>query len=606
MALGGYANKVARINLDTGAIAYEPINEEDARKYVGGRGLGVKLLFDNGPKVEALSPDNILCVMVGPLTGTQAPMNGRLCVVTKSPLTGTCTDSHMGGWTGAKLKWAGFDGLVFKGKAAKPTYAVVQNGAVTLHDASALWGKGVHETIAAMKQQYGDDAAVMSIGPAGENLVRLASWINDDNRASGRGGTGAVGGSKNLKCIVIKGAQAKAPKPAVPEAFQAARKAMLDKIRDVPTTDPKKGDLHINGTNVLMNMANEIGGLPTRNAQRTDFAKADAIGGESVAGSILVGRPACYVCPIACKKEVQVTDGKYAGLHMESLEYESAWAFGAMCDNGDVKAIAALIDRCNEYGLDTIEAGNALAVTMEATEKKLVKGKGLAWGDTDGMMDMLTKIATRRRGLGADLAEGPARAAAKWGAPEISMSVKGQSIAAYDPRGIKGMGIGYATSNRGACHLRGYTPAAEVVHWVLGENTSADPLEWKGKGTLVGVFQNVYGFTDSADVCKFSTFAVPLSTFASLYSSVTGVPLDADGLLKIGERVYNLERYYNNLNGFREGSDTLPERFLKEKGTGAASNSVCELDKMLAEYYAFRGWRDGVPSEAKLIELGIL
>jgi aldehyde:ferredoxin oxidoreductase len=352
-----------------------------------------------------------------------------------------------------------------------------------------------------------------------------------------------------------------------------------------------------------MNMANEIGGLPSRNAQRSDFAQADAIGGETVAKTILVGHPACYACPIACKKEVKVTDGKYAGLHMESVEYEPAWAFGAMCDNGDVKAIAAMIDRCNEYGLDAIEAGNALAMTMEATEKGLVKG--LAWGDTDAMMGLLRKIAFRE-GLGADLAEGPARAAQKWGAPEISMSVKGQSIPAYDPRGIQGMGLGYATSNRGACHLRGYTPAAEVVHWVLGENTAADPLEWKGKGQLLAIFQNVYGFTDSIDVCKFSTFALPLDVFAGLYSGVTGAKLDANGLLKIGERVYNLERYYNNINGFREGSDTLPQRFLKEKGTGAASNSVCELDKMLEEYYAFRGWRSGVVTESKLIELGII
>jgi aldehyde:ferredoxin oxidoreductase len=186
------------------------------------------------------------------------------------------------------------------------------------------------------------------------------------------------------------------------------------------------------------------------------------------------------------------------------------------------------------------------------------------------------------------------------------MSVKGQSIPAYDPRGMKGMGIGYATSNRGACHLRGYTPAAEVVHWVLGEESVADPLEWRGKGELAAIFQNVYGFTDSADVCKFGTFAIPLDVYASLYSGMTGVDLDAGGLVQIGERVYNLERYYNNLNGFREGSDTLPRRFLEEPGTGAASQSVCELDEMLAEYYAFRGWEDGVVPESKLQELGIL
>ncbi|MFO7918744.1 MAG: aldehyde ferredoxin oxidoreductase family protein [Anaerolineae bacterium] len=603
MVLGGYADRIARIDLGTGGIEYESIDEEEALKYVGGRGLGVKFLFDNGPDVEPLSSDNILCVMVGPLTGTQAPMSGRICVVTKSPLTGTCTDSHMGGWISAKLKWAGFDGIVFKGKAAEPTYAYVEDGTVSLHDASDLWGKGIQETIALMRERHGEDVGVMSIGPAGENLVRFAGWINADARASGRGGTGAVAGSKNLKCIVVKGERANMPQPADAEALREAVRAASTKIREVPTTQPNEGDLHVYGTNVLMNLANEIGALPARNAQRSDFSQADAIGGETVAEEILVDRPACYNCPIACKKEVKITEGEHAGLHMESFEYESAWAFGAMCDNDDVNAIAALIDRCNDLGLDTIEAGNALSMTMEATEKGLVDG--LAWGDTEAMMEMVRKIAFRE-GLGDELAEGPAQAAEKWGAPEISMSAKGQSIPAYDPRGLKGMGIGFATSNRGACHLRGYTPAAEVVNWVLGEEMVVDPMAWEGKGELLATFQNVYGFTDSADVCKFSTFAVPLDVFAGLYAGVTGVELDADGLLEIGERIYNLERYYNNLNGFREGSDTLPPRFLEEPGTGAASESVCELDEMLEEYYACRGWEEGVVPEEKLRELDIL
>jgi aldehyde:ferredoxin oxidoreductase len=603
MTLGGYANRIARIDLGTGAVAYEALDEQDVRNYVGGRGLGIKYLFDNGPEVEPLSPDNILCMMVGPLTGTRAYMNGRLSVVTKSPLTGTCADSHVGGWTGAKLKWAGFDGLVFKGKAPNPTYAYVEEGTVTLHDASDLWGKGVHETVEIVRDRHGEDVAVMSIGPAGENQVRLACWVNADDRAAGRNGTGAVGGAKNLKCVVIRGSRADMPQPARPEAFKEANAAVLAKLKEVPTTRPVEGDLHVHGTNVLMNMANEIGALPTRNAQRSDFAQADAIGGETVADTILVNHPSCFNCPVGCKKEVEITEGQYAGMRMESVEYESAWAFGAMCDCDDISAIAAMIDRCNDMGLDTIECGNALAVAMEATEKGLI-GE-LDWGDTEAMMVTIAEIAARE-GIGADLAEGPARAAAKWGAPEISMSVKGQSIPAYDPRGMKGMGIGYATSNRGACHLRGYTPAAEVVHWVLGEETVADPLEWKGKGELAAIFQNVYGFTDSADVCKFGTFAIPLDAYAALYSGMTGVDLDAGGLVQIGERVYNLERYYNNLNGFREGSDTLPKRFLEEPGTGAASDSVCELDEMLAEYYAFRGWEDGVVPESKLKELAIL
>jgi aldehyde:ferredoxin oxidoreductase len=601
--LGGYANKIARIDLATGNIKYEEINEEIAREYVGGRGMGVKFLFDNGPEVEPFSPDNILCAMVGPLTGTATRLSGRLCMVTKSPLTGTCTDSHMGGWTGAKLKWAGFDGLVFKGKAEQPTYAYVENGEVTLHDASDLWGKGVHDTVKLMRDKHGEDVAVAAIGPAGENMVRFAAWINADDRASGRGSTGGVAGSKNLKCIVIKGDRANMPQPTDPEAFDAANKQALDKIQEVPTTMPREGDLHIHGTNVLANIVNEIGAYPTRNAQRTDFPGTEAISGETVAETILVKRPTCYMCPVACKKEVEISEGKHKGLHMESMEYESIWALGAMCGNPDVSAIAAMIDRCNDFGLDTIETGDALAMTMEATEKGLVDG--LEWGDSDAMLDLIEDIAFRE-GLGDDLAEGMDPCSKQWGDPSIAMTVKGQSIPAYDPRGLKGMGIGYATSNRGACHLRGYTPAAEVVNWVLGEESEADPLEWEGKGELVAIFQNVYGFTDSLNVCKFGTFAIPLDAYAGLYAGMTGAPLDADGLLEIGERVYNLERYYNNLNGFREGSDYLPKRFLEEPGTGAAEGSICELDRMLEEYYAFRDWENGVVRESKLMELGII
>ncbi len=602
--LGGYANKIARIDLTNGEIKYEEINEEIARKYVGGRGMGVKFLFDNGPEVEALSPDNILCVMVGPLTGTKVKMSGRLCTVTKSPLTGTCTDSHMGGWTGAKLKWAGFDGLIFKGKANKPTYAYVEDGKVTLHNASDLWGKGVHDTVKLMREKYGKDVAVMAIGPAGENLVRFAAWVNADNRASGRGGTGAVAGSKNLKCIVIKGDRKNMPEPADPEALEKANKAALEHIKDpAMTTAPKVGGLSILGTEVLMNMVNEVGGLPARNAQRSNFLQADNISGETIKDNILVRSPACHACPIACKREVEITKGAYKGLHMESVEYESAWAFGANCDNNNLNAIVAMIDRCNDFGLDTIETGDALAMTMEATEKGLVDG--LEWGDTDAMLELIHKIVFRE-GLGNDLADGMDVCSNKWGDPSIAMTVKGQSIPAYDPRGIKGMGIGYATSNRGACHLRGYTPASEVVGNVLGEETSTDPLAWEGKAEMIMIFQNVYGFTDSLNVCKFGTFAIPLDVYVGLYSAITGVPLDANGLLKIGERVYNLERYYNNINGFREGSDYLPKRFLEEPGTGAAEGSVCELDKMLEEYYNLRGWKNGVVPESKLIDLGII
>jgi len=599
MELGGYADQLARIDLTTGEVKYEGINEEDARKYIGGRGLGVKYVFDNGPQVDPLSPDNIICFLVGPLTGTRVNMSGRMAVVTKSPLTGTVTDSHQGGWSGARLKWAGFDGLIFKGKAERPVYAYVEAGKVELKDASDLWGKGVHDTVKILQERHGENVSVVAIGQAGEKQVRFSSWVNENDRISGRGGTGVVGGSKNLKAIVIKAAK-KMPKPKDREAFKQAHKDALKAISDSPTTAPRKGGLSVYGTNSLMMAVNTIGALPTKNAQLTSFANAFNISGHHIQQSILVGNPTCHACPVACKKEVETEPGKFHA-RMESVEYESAWAFGAACDNDNRDSIPFLIDLCNDYGMDTIEMGNVLAMTMEASEKELIRER-VSWGDADKMVELVHKIA-KREGIGDTLAEGTERAAKAFGDPSIAMTVKGQAIPAYDPRGLKGMGLGYATSNRGACHVRGYTPASEVV----GVPEKTDPLAWQGKGKLLKLFQDFQALSDSFDICKFSTFAENPDHYAAQYSAMAGVPIDADALLTIGERIYNLERHYNNLAGFGEGSDTLPARFLNEPSQSPPSQGhVCELAQMLEEYYAARGWVNGVVPEEKLKALQII
>jgi len=605
MALGGYAHKVAHVDLTKGEVTYKPHPEEWMVKYIGARGIGVRYVLENGPKVDPLSPDNILCFMNGPLTGTEANMSGRMAIVTKSPLTGTVTDSHHGGWSAARLRWAGFDGLIFKGKAVKPVYLYIHDDIAEIMDASEVWGKGVHDTVKYFKDKYGEkDLTVISIGQAGERLARFAAWVNENDRASGRGGTGCVGGNKNLKAVVVKAVK-KMPKALNRDAWKPAHKRALATIMDEKNiTSPRKGALSVYGTNVLMNISNNIGGLPTRNSQVASFGEhAEAISGEHVKATILVDDPTCHACPVACKKEVKITEGPYTGLHMESVEYESAWALGANCDNADINSVAKLIDQCNDYGLDTIEMGNVLSVYMEATQKGYTNGDGsLKWGDTAGMVDTVRKIAFRE-GVGDALAGGAERAARHFGHPEISMTVKGQAIPAYDPRGYKGMGIGYATSNRGACHLRAYTPASELTLIPL----PTDPLAWKGKGDLAKLLQDIHAFSDSLDLCKFSAFAEGAEEYAQQYSAVVGVPFTMDDVLKTGERVYNLERYYNNLAGFGEGSDYLPERFLKEPSTVPGSEGhVCELDLMLDEYYKARGWKNGVVPEAKLQELGIL
>ena len=284
MSLGGYANKIAHVDLSAKTVAYKPVPEEAAKKYIGGRGLGVWYVFENGHQVDPLSPENILCFMNGPLTGSEANMSGRMAVVTKSPLTGTVTDSHHGGWSAARLRWSGFDGLIFKGKADKPVYLYIENGKAEILDAGEVWGKGVHDTMAYFKDKYGEkDLSVIAIGPAGENLVKFACWMNEDDRSSGRGGTGCVGGSKNLKAVVIK-AEKNMFKAEDRDAWKAAHKRALATIMDeANVTSPRKGGLSVYGTNVLMNITNSIGGLPTKNAQVTSYGEhAETISGEYI------------------------------------------------------------------------------------------------------------------------------------------------------------------------------------------------------------------------------------------------------------------------------------------------------------------------------------
>lgn len=598
-----YHNRIARVNLTTGKVAYEAIPDEWKRKYVGGRGLGVRYCFEAGPKVEPLSAENLVCFMAGPLTGTRAPMSGRLAVITKSPLTGGIASSHQGGWSGARLRWAGLDGIVVEGKSDKPVYLHVEGGNVSIEDAKDIWGKGTPGTLMAMQEKYGkDDLSVVAIGPAGENKVKFACWINEDNRAAGRGGAGAVGGFKNLKAVVIKAKMA-APEAVMKDEFKKAQQEGLGAIiAEGAFTQPKKGGLSVFGTNILTNITNSIGAHPTRNAQEQTFATAELYGGEMVVEKYLVNNPACHSCPVACKKEVKT---EYAGktVHMESVEYESAWGFGAFVGNDNFPAVATMIDMCNRFGMDTIDMAGALACYAEVCQNGWNTGDTLAWGDHAKMVELVEKTAFRD-GVGDLLAEASAGIAKHFGHPEISMSVRGMGIPAYDPRGLKGMGLGYATSNRGACHVNAYTPASELG--VIGWKT--DPLDWTEKPKLVQVLQDLFAFTDSLDVCKFSSFSESADQYAAQYATAVGISgYTADDLLKDGERIYNLERYYNILAGEKPGSDVLPERFTKVPSTAPGSmGHVNEFDQMLAAYYELRDWKNGVPSDAKLKELGII
>jgi aldehyde:ferredoxin oxidoreductase len=533
------------------------------------------------------------------------------------------TDSHHGGWSGARLKWAGFDGLLFEGKAEEPVYAVVEDGEVELRDASHLWGKGVHETKELVEEEvegsYGKNLSIMAIGQAGENLVRYACIVNEDDRASGRGGTGCVMGSKNLKAVVVKSGT-KMPKPANPELFKEGYQQAMEVIRESDVTAPNEGGLSMYGTNVLMNITEEMDGLPTKNGKYTSVHSyndaegtewdAENISGENVRENILVDEPTCHSCPVACKKEVEVNvmhKGEEMNVRTESYEYESAFALGPNSGHTDRDRIALMLERCNDVGVDTIEMGNMMAMAMEMSEEGKLDdlGETLDWGDSEEMVDLIDRTANREGPLGDLIAEGARRVAEQMDAQSSRLDVKGQTIPAYDPRCMKGMGIGYATSNRGACHLRGYTPAAEI----LGIPEKVDPYAWEGKGELTALFQDLHAISDSFDICKFNAFAEGIEEYVLQYNGMTGLDVGEEDLMEAGERIYTLERYYNNLAGFDGADDSLPARFLDGEGSmpgqGASEGEVCELEPMKEEYYEVRGWVDGVVPDEKLDELGI-
>jgi aldehyde:ferredoxin oxidoreductase len=618
--LGGFQDHIADVDLSSGSVDYRGVDEEDAKKYIGARGLGVKELFDAGPDVDPLSPENKLCFMNGPLTGTQTVMSGRIAVVTKSPLTGTVTDSHHGGWSGARLKWAGFDGLVFQGQADTPVYAYVEDGEVELRSAQHISGWGVHDTIDELGEEVdgevGKNVSVMAIGPGGENEVRYACIVNEDDRASGRGGTGCVMGNKNLKAVVVK-AGTRMPKPKDPETFKQGYHQAMEVIRESDVTAPNEGGLSLYGTNVLMNITEEMDGLPTKNGTYTSTSAfrdageghidAERVSGENVRENILVDEPTCHSCPVACKKEVEVTTkhkGEEMNVRMESYEYESAFALGPNSGHTERDDVAVMIDRCNDMGVDTIEMGNMFAMMMEAEEKGYID-EGLDWGDTERMIDLIEEVGLQESEFAALLAKGQRRAAEELDAQDCRLDVKGQSIPAYDPRCMKGMGIAYATSNRGACHLRAYTPSAEI----LGFPQKVDPYAWEGKGELTATFQDMHAISDSFDICKFNAFAEGIEEYVLQYSGMTGLDVTEDELLKTGERIYTLERYYNNLVGFDGEDDSLPDRFVEGEaaipGQGGSEGELCELEAMKEEYYEHRGWVDGVVPDEKLDELDI-
>ena len=572
------------------------------RKFIGGRGLGSYYLYKLvDPKVDPLSPENVLIFATGPLTGTSAPTGGRYMVICKSPLTGLIACSNSGGFFGAEIKRAGYDMIVIQGKAESPVYVAIKDDEVEIRSAENVWGLDTHATTDKLIEEFGEKGAkVACIGPAGEKLVKIACVINDKHRAAGRSGVGAVMGSKNLKAIVIKGS--KRIEPEDRDAFMNVVKAKVEKIRKNPVTGEGLPKL---GTKVLDNIINENGLYPTKNFQTGVFAKTAEVCGEAlIEKGYLKKNKGCYACPIQCARYVELPTGKKG----EGPEYETGWAFGACCGVSDLIAITEANFLCNELGLDTISTGVTIACAMELYEKgyipkeDLAKGPELTFGNSEAIV-YYTKAIAYREGLGDKMAEGAYRLASFYNHPEIAMCVKKQELPAYDPRGAYGHALGYATSNRGGCHVRQYLISPEI----LGIPEKLEPLTTKDKAKWVKIFQELTAVIDSSGLCLFTSFALSAEDYKDLISAGTGFDYSIEELMKCGERIWNLERLFNLKAGLDPAEDTLPKRFLEEPmPEGPKKGSVVPLAEMLKEYYSIRGWDEkGIPLKEKLEELGL-
>ncbi|MEM2337818.1 MAG: aldehyde ferredoxin oxidoreductase family protein [Candidatus Bathyarchaeia archaeon] len=611
---GGFMGKVLKVNLSSKSLKVESTSEEVSKKYLGGKGYATYMLYKYlkeyekagfSPKdINALGPENVLVFATGPGTGVPGfPSSGRYHVMAlKSPLTGSVGSANSGGEFGPFLKFSGFDIVVIEGASDVPIYLAIVDGEAELRDASNLWGKNVFDTCRILRDKIGGkNTSVACIGPAGENLAYMACIVNDEHRAAGRTGLGAVMGSKKLKAIVVSGEE-KVP-VAEPKRFAEVSRRCLDAMKNNPVTGV---GLPTYGTAILINIVNTAGGLPYKNWQTGVNPDAEKISGETLAEIYLTSRRACWGCSIGCGRVTSVKSGPFQVLASEGPEYESVWALGSSTAVKDLDAVVKANHYCDEFGMDPISLGSTIAAAMELNERGYIpqedlQGLDLRFGNSAALVEAVWRTAYKA-GFGKYLALGSKKLCEIYGHPEFSMSVKGLEMPAYDPRAVKGIGLNYATANRGGCHVTGYTISPEV----LGIPEKIDPLKVEGKAKWVKIFQDFTCVVNSTVNCLFTTFALGTKDYAELLSAVTGWELTEDGILKIGERIYNLERVIINKYGFEGKDDTLPKRLLEEPmPEGPAKGQVAELEKMKEEYYQLRGWINGVPTKEKLTELDI-
>ena len=600
----GNTGNVLRVDLTNEKVATEPLNREWAKDFIGGKGLAARYLFEElKPGVDPLSPDNVLEIWTGPMVGTMVPLTSRYVVVTKSPLSGTFLDSYAGGFVGPEIKYSGFDGIIIKGKANKPVYLWVSDGKAEIRDAKDVWGKDTYKTEEIIRKEVGQKyARVACIGPAGEKLSPIACVVNDLTRNAGRGGAGAVFGSKNLKAVAAKGTggielnDMKGLAKWLKEMFQ----------KDVVENPDHAGSIS-DGTPIIVDMSQNAGILPTRNWSTGEFEDSSGINSEAIKTRVLFRKKACFDCGIACGSWSKVTKGRFKGAATEGPEYETIGLCGSNCGMKNIEAVVKFAEDCDRMGLDSMSAGNVVAWAMDLYEKGILTKKevndlDLKFGNEEAYAQMPNIIANRI-GIGDILADGSKRAAKKIGkgSEKRTIEVKGVEYPAYDPRGSIGMALAYATSDRGADHNRAWPVAGDAYG-------SGDPWNPEGKAATCVEDNTRTSVKWSFIFCDF--YAVSWPNMAKYHTAVSGTQTTEQDLRATGKRIWNLVRAFNVREGFSRKDDTLPERMEKEPlPVGKPKGHVvprADFEKMLSEYYGLWGWDDqGIPTRNTLESVGL-
>jgi aldehyde:ferredoxin oxidoreductase len=609
----GYAGKLLHVNLTKQESQVEALSEQEARTFIGGSGLAAKRLWEmTGNETDPLGPENVLIFMTGPLTGTKLPLSGRHEVAAKSPLTGIYGESDVGGRWGTELKKAGFDGVVITGKSAKHTYLWINENGVEFRDARHLWGLDTYEASPILSAETDQKAIGACIGPAGEQLARIASIMHDgrDARAAGRCGLGAVMGSKNLKAIVARG------EGEVAVADQKSLSELTKELAPVILKNTKR--MADYGTSQGVTASEELGDIPIKNWRKGRWQEgAEKLSGVTMAKTILKSKYFCGACIVGCGRTVAIDHGEYAGVEGAGPEYETMILLGSNLLLDDLEAVAKAHELCNRYGLDVISTGSVIGFALEAAERGILKDDqgrkiDLEWGDAKAIVNMVESIG-RREGLGRLLGEGVMRASAEigQGSEAFAIHVKGLEPPGHDPRAYNSMAVGYATGNRGACHLQGFSYAFErsVTMPEIGLLEVQDRFGTVKKGELVAKTQDLMSLFDSLKLCKFTLYGgLKLTHALKFLNAVTGWDIGQAEILKTGERIYNLKRMYNVRCGVTRKDDTLPTRLLREKrGEGGAAENLPPFAEALDEYYRYRDWdQNGIPTKTKLLELGLV